>query len=170
MPVFVSNRGLLSVRKCVPFFFFGNKGVFPKIWGHPAHTAEALLTQHFFPSDELNLRAKQIKNVHSFNCFIQPASPWIIYVAPPPMIRLHSLLSFTPSLASGMLSPLSLKQPFTPSIHLLLGLPLLLLLLLLLDISFLLTSLPPFFQHVQTTAGLLLPPFHSSFFEAHIFS
>ena len=31
--------------------------------------------------------------------------------------------------------------------------------LLLLDKSFSLTSLPPFFQHFQTTAGLLLPPF-----------
>ena len=28
-------------------FFSSNKGVFPKIWGHPAHTAQALLTQHF---------------------------------------------------------------------------------------------------------------------------
>ena len=63
-------------------FFFISKGVFPKIWGHPTHTAQALLTQHFFPSDEPNPRAKQIKSIHSFNCFIKPASPWIIYVAP----------------------------------------------------------------------------------------
>ena len=34
----------------------------------------------------------------------------------PSTIRLHCLLSFTHSLASGMLSCLSLKQPFTPSI------------------------------------------------------
>ena len=102
------------------FFFFSSKGVLPKIWGHPTHT------QHFcFPTDESNPRAKQIKNIHSFNCFIKPALPWIIYVAPQRYIYLHSLLSFTHSLASGMLSPLSLKQPFTPSIHLLLGLPLL---------------------------------------------
>ena len=46
-------------------------GVFAQTWGHPAHTAWALLTQHFYPSDELNPRAKQIKNFHSFNYFIQ---------------------------------------------------------------------------------------------------
>ena len=49
--------------------FFRNKSAFPKIWGHPAH---ALLTQQFYPSDESNPRAKQIKNIHSFNCFVQP--------------------------------------------------------------------------------------------------
>ena len=104
-------------------FFFSNKGVFSKIWGHPAHTEQVLLTQHFYSSDESNLRAKQIKNIHSFNCFIQPALPWIIYVAPP-TIRLYSLRCFTLSLASGMVRPQSLRPPFTPSIHLLLGLSL----------------------------------------------
>ena len=78
--------------------FFSNTGTFPKIWGHPAHTAWALLTQHFYPSDESNPRAKQIKNIHSFNCFIQPASPWIIYVSPNNMSPLspifYALFSF----------------------------------------------------------------------------
>ena len=61
-------------------FFFSNTGTFPKIWGHPAHTAQALLTQHFYPPDESNPRAKQIKNIHSFNCFIQPAQSAIIRI------------------------------------------------------------------------------------------
>ena len=112
--------------------FFISKGVFPKIWGHPTHS---IGSTH---------KAKQIKSIHSFNCFIKPASPWIIYVAPP-MIRLHSLLSFTHSSASGMLSPLSLKQPFTPSITFSLVYLSPCYPRLLLDISFSLTSLPPFF-------------------------
>ena len=40
--------------------FFSNKDVFPKIWEHPAHTAQALLTQHILPSDESNPRATLI--------------------------------------------------------------------------------------------------------------
>ena len=45
---------------------------------------------------------KQIKNIHSFNCFIQPASPWIIYGVPPnntsPLSSiLYALFSFLPS-------------------------------------------------------------------------
>ena len=40
------------------------------------------LTQHFYPLiNESTPRAKQIENIHSFNCFIQLALPWIIYVA-----------------------------------------------------------------------------------------
>ena len=86
------------------------------------------ITQH--THNTFSLQMSQIpersrsKTSTAFNCFIQPASPWIIYVAPPPTIRLHSLLSFTHSLVSGIVRPLSLKLPFTPSIHLLFGLPL----------------------------------------------
>ena len=55
------------------FFFLS------KIWGHPTHSIGSTHTT-LFPSDESNPRAKQIKNIHSFNCFIKPASPWIIYL------------------------------------------------------------------------------------------
>ena len=40
-------------------FFFSAIRAFPK----KTHTAYALLTQHFFPSDESNPRAKQIKHI-----------------------------------------------------------------------------------------------------------
>ena len=33
-------------------YFFSNKDDFPKIWDHPAHKTQVLLTQHFYPSDE----------------------------------------------------------------------------------------------------------------------
>ena len=63
---------------------------------------------------------------------------------PPPTIQLHSLLPFRHTFVSGMVSPRSLKQPFseafTPSIHLLFGLPLPCYPPPLLDKSFSLTS------------------------------
>ena len=37
-------------------------------------------------------RTKQIKNIHSFYCFIQPASPWITYVAPQQYVSTLSYL------------------------------------------------------------------------------
>ena len=135
-------------------FFFISKGVFPKIWGHPT---QALLTQHFFPSDESNSKAKQLKSIHSFNCFIKPASPWIIYVAPQRYVSTLSYLLRTLQLLECLALFHSNNLSLHPSTFSLVYLSACFTRLLL-DISFSLNSFPPFFQHVQTTAGLLLPP------------
>ena len=59
--------------------FFQQIRVLSQKFGVTQHTQHRLYSHNtFFPSDESNPRAKQIKNIHSFNCFIQPASPWIL--------------------------------------------------------------------------------------------
>ena len=62
--------------------FFLAVRAFSQKFGVTQHSIRLYAHNTFFPSDESNPRAKQIKNIHSFNCFIQPASPWIIYIAP----------------------------------------------------------------------------------------
>ena len=66
--------------------FFSNKGTFPKIWGHRAHThtTKALLTQHFYPSDESNPSRNRSELLQLYQFHTQPAYclPWLIYVIP----------------------------------------------------------------------------------------
>ena len=62
--------------------FFGNKGSIPRIWGHQhTHSIDSTHTT-LFSFRWVNSQSEADQNIHSFNCFIQPASPWITYVAP----------------------------------------------------------------------------------------
>ena len=118
--------------------FFSNKSNFPKIWSHPA------LTQHFHPSDELIPRAKKTKTSTALT-FIQPASPWIIYVASQHYVSILYYLLRTLQLLEWLALYYSNKFSLHPSTFSLVYLspcyP-----AHLLHKSFSLTSLPPFFQ------------------------
>ena len=78
------------------YYFFSTIRVFSQTIGVTQHIQHGLYSHNtFFPSDESNPRAKQIKtsNIHTFNCFIKPAaSPWIIYVAPEQYVSTLSYL------------------------------------------------------------------------------
>ena len=144
----------------VKFIFFSIKGGFQINMGSRSactYTAWTLLTQHFYPSDVLTSRVKQIKVfivlTASYNLLHSGAS-----TSSPPTILLHSLLFFTHSLASWMVIPLTFKLSFTPSIYILLGLPLPLLPSIVHIRS--LAPLPPLFRcanHRMTAAFSLSP-------------
>ena len=70
-------------------WYFSNKRRSPKKLG--SHSIGSTHTTLILQMSE-KMQSEQIKSIPSFNCFIQPASPWIIYVAPP-TIRFHSLPS-----------------------------------------------------------------------------
>ena len=103
-------------------FFFSAVRTFSQNLGSP-NTQHRLYSHNtFFPLDESNPRAKQIKPstalTVSYN-LLHPGSSTSL-----PLQYVYSLLSFTHYLASGLVSPLTLKQPFIPSNQLYLGLPL----------------------------------------------
>ena len=103
--------------------FFSAVRAFSQKFGVTQHTQHRLYSHNTFflkmsPIPERSRLKTSTALTVSYN-LLHPGSP-----TSPPTIRLHSLLSFTHSLASAMVSSPSLKQPFTPSIHLLLGLPL----------------------------------------------
>ena len=104
-------------------FFFSAVRAFSQKFGVTQHTQHRLYSHNTFilQMSQIPERSRSKTSTAltvSYNCFT------LDHLRRPPTIRLHSLLSFTHSLASGMLRPLSFKQPFTQSIHLLLGLPL----------------------------------------------
>ena len=117
-----SRQGFLNAQNAELSFFLAIRGLSQKCGVTPPSIGSTHATLLFFRWVKSQREADQ--NIHSFNRFIQSASLCMDHLRCPAIIHLHSLLSFTHSLASGIVSPLSLKQPFTPSIHLLLGLPL----------------------------------------------
>ena len=108
--------------------FFSAISALSKKFGSTQHTQHRLYSHNTFI-----LQMSQIQKRNRLKTpTALPVSYNLLHPGPstsPPSnnIRLYSFLSFMHSLASGMVSPLSLKQSFTPSIPLLLGLHLLLL-------------------------------------------
>ena len=101
-------------------FFFSS---FPKNLGLP-NTQHRLYSHNTFVFHQMSQIPERSRSKTSTALTVSSTCFALDHLRRPPTIRLHSLLSFTHALASGMLSPLSLKQPFTPSIHLVYGLPL----------------------------------------------
>ena len=62
-----------------------------KIYEVTQHTQKRLLLKQHFYLQRSHSQSESDKKIHSFNCFIEPTLPWIIYVAPTTMFPLSPI-------------------------------------------------------------------------------